>query len=420
MSGFSDYDAPVTALTTYLSSSWLTTTEINQQLDLLRLRARLQLLPPKFEIVDTHFFPKIVEVYQKDRSTYDPELPPTKNRHIWNIGQELANPESVKQFVCGVFNIKNLHWVCIVIDAEHNNVLYGNSMGCFDKQVEDEMMVAVRWWAALHLKCDLNGGCLPITCQADNFSCGVCAINAIQNFIFPQEPLLLPHEAVTERYRWCLNVFGRHTDFVSHFNFFVSQGFNKIAFQCSSLEPEDDANTVVTYKRVPVLGDRYTFERVVISIPHITESESTTPIDDVASQSLPITKSLSTTSVRVPSKRSPDIAGVQDTSRPIKQQKKLNNWFKPGTDDDVWAYHYRTQLEWEERQEETKQDAEEHRQAAKRHSTKLATKRKRRQRAKLVDEDIKLGRRDSTGKLIKAKVNILHWPRGLKLELTIL
>jgi len=154
LSGFSDHDAPMTTVAMYLSSSWLTTTMINQQLDLLRIRARLQLLPAKFEIADTHFFPKLVELYRLEKTdrTYKSESPPKKNRYIWNIGQELANPESVKQFICGICNIKNSHWVSVVIDAERNMVLYGDSMGCFDKPAIDEIMAAVRWWATVHLK----------------------------------------------------------------------------------------------------------------------------------------------------------------------------------------------------------------------------------------------------------------------------
>ena len=222
LSGFSDNDAPITTLATYLSSSWLSTTMINQQLDLLCLRARQQPLPAKFEIIDTHFFPKIVELYHTARSTYNPESPPIKNRHIWNIGRELANPGLVKQIVCGVFNIKDSHWVSIVVDAEHNEVLYGDSMGCFDKQVKDDTMVAVRWWVMLHLNCEVHGGRLPVTQQADSFSCGVCAINVIQHFVFPQEPLLLPHEAVTQRYRWFVNVIERHSDIVSCLSFYKS------------------------------------------------------------------------------------------------------------------------------------------------------------------------------------------------------
>ena len=159
--------------------------------------------------------------------------------------------------------------------------------------------------------------------------------------------------------------------------------------------------TIATYKRVPVLGDQYAFERTVIHVPQVIQVES--PTSQTLPATAPAAESATSGSVQVPSKQSSD--NVQDTGHAIKQQKKLDNWFKPGTDHDVRAYHDRTQLEWEERLEETKQEAGEHRQAVKQHAAKLATERKHHQRAKQVDADIKSGRCDSTGKLIKAKVN---------------
>jgi hypothetical protein len=60
--GFSDPES-IISLARYLSSDWLATTQINQQLDLLRWRIQHQHIPGrKHEIVNTHFFPKIIQL----------------------------------------------------------------------------------------------------------------------------------------------------------------------------------------------------------------------------------------------------------------------------------------------------------------------------------------------------------------------
>ena len=92
--------------------------------------------------------------------------------------------------------------------------------------------------------------------------------------------------------------------------------------------------TITMYKHVPVLGDQYAFERTVIHVPQVIES----PTSQTLPATIPAAESATSESVQVSSKQSSD--NVQDTGHAIKQQKKLDNWFKPGTDHDVRAYHY--------------------------------------------------------------------------------
>ncbi len=85
-------------------------------------------------------------------------------------------------------------------------------------------------------------------------------------------------------------------------------------------------------------------------------------------------------------------------------RKKLDAWFKPGTVEDVFAYHKRTDDEWKMRRSEIEEQEKQHQARVKDHQTKLAAERKRRQRAKDVAEDILAGRRDESGKIIPKKV----------------
>jgi len=97
-------------------------------------------------------------------------------------------------------------------------------------------------------------------------------------------------------------------------------------------------------------------------------------------------------------------------NEPVKRQKKLDMWFKPGTIDDVNAYHRRTDEEWYDKVDEVRRREERHRIDEENRKRGLAADRKRNQRARQVAEDIHTGRRDSMGKLIKKpKVRFLFF-----------
>jgi len=216
--GFSDPE-PVTSLACYLSTDWLATTQINQQLDLLRRRIQRQHMPSgKHEIVTTQFFPKIIQLFQRSHSTYMAESPPSDGRYPWAVGQNLAGPSSTT-IVSGVFNILDSHWVSMIVDVEKCTISYGDSL-VSDRKTKEVAMRAVQWWIGVHVTGDFVCVDLPITRQTDSVSCGVFAVNSIQHLVFPQERLLLAHEVITERYRWFLEALSLHNELVSFFVLF--------------------------------------------------------------------------------------------------------------------------------------------------------------------------------------------------------
>jgi len=89
----------------------------------------------------------------------------------------------------------------------------------------------------------------------------------------------------------------------------------------------------------------------------------------------------------------------------VKRQKKLDNWFKQGSRDDIIAYHQRMDLEWSENLEEIRiEDGKRHS-----HQKELAAERKRRQRDRETEADIKSGKRDTEGKIIKKKLQKVYY-----------
>jgi hypothetical protein len=464
---FSDPES-ITSLARYLSSDWLTTTQINQQLDLLCWRIQHQHIPGrKHEIVNTHFFPKIIQLFQQNQVhlTYTAESPPSDGHYPWAVGQDLADTTSGTTIVSGVFNVSNSHWVSMTVDVERRTISYGDSL-VSDRKVKEVVMRAVKWWIAVHIKNDFVHVDLPITCQTDSFSCGVFAVNSIQHLAFPQEGLFLPHGAITERYRWFLGVFTRHNELV---------GFFLLCSVCSHLHtlqvaPNNELapnshKSLLTFKAVPQDGG-FVFERTILaSVPtHIpinsgwvsTTADFVAPNDSlhlkpalpsmstpnpINSGSVPATAELVSTydsphlslnfasmppipidSGFVPSTAklgSPNNSShvgptpVQQkrprndhtglTSSISKRQKKLDTWFTPGTINDVVAYRQRTHLEWSEKDDDIQHQEKRNREENQRHKRENATERKRKQRAKEVVEDIQAGRRNNLGQMIKTK-----------------
>ncbi len=213
--GFSQAE-PMTKVAHYLSNKWLSTTHIDQQLDILRLKlANHDQFPTvsksaeQCEVVDTQFFPKIISIFRHSRSSYTKESALGGARHIFALGEDLSNPLSMKTMVCGVFNVLDSHWVSLVIDTEQHKILYGDSMEP-NRAVMEEAVNAVSWWISVHMLGEFAHVDLPITRQVDSFSCGVFAVNSIHHLLCHETGLLQPHGSITERYRWFLNVIKQH------------------------------------------------------------------------------------------------------------------------------------------------------------------------------------------------------------------
>lgn len=220
--GFPDPE-PLVKLAQYLSNKWLTTTHIEQQIHLLRLRLDAQYTNQSYsstyEIVGTQFFPKIINLFRHSRASYTQGEAPGGARHVHALGERLADLASKTTVACGVFNVCDSHWVAMAVDIERHMILYGDSMEPNDS-VKREAIAAVEWWVTTHVVGDFVHVDLPITRQVDSFSCGVFAVNSVQHLVFPKDDLLSPQDAITERYKWFIAAVNQHNEVVSYLDLF--------------------------------------------------------------------------------------------------------------------------------------------------------------------------------------------------------
>ncbi|KAF8495278.1 hypothetical protein F5888DRAFT_1616082 [Russula emetica] len=208
--GFTEAE-PTIKLACYLSRNWLATTHGTHQLDLLRWNlARSGMNPNSLcEVVNLSFFQKMVQIYHTRDTT--PYSAAAGARHLWNVGEELAN--GIRTMVIGIVNINDNHWIAVVIDATWSTIRYGDSLG--GKNVE--VKAAIAWWIGTHMSRKFLEEDLPITRQQDNHSCLIFAINAAGHFILPEQmPLLRPEDAAKERISMFMQVAQHDLKLVSY------------------------------------------------------------------------------------------------------------------------------------------------------------------------------------------------------------
>lgn len=182
--GFAD-NAPTVTLASYLSRNWLSTTHINQQLDLLRQELS-RVGNQEYEILGPDFFTKVRWLY-RDRAGNP--YPASGNRLIREVGHDLA--KGTRKIICGVANINENHWVGIVVDGTECKIKFGNSLGGSGA----ELKAAIRWWIQIHTSLDFEDANLDITRQSDAFNCGLFALNAVEHFTHPNTKPLLHYSA---------------------------------------------------------------------------------------------------------------------------------------------------------------------------------------------------------------------------------
>lgn len=190
-------------LATYLTVDWLNDEHESQMLDLLRHEIHYR-GNMKIDVGDIFFISRLKEV-SKRPADYG-----SSSCYIWlqRKGEEL-NDGTFNKFVV-ISNIRQNHWVAIVVDFECFQIHYGDSLGMIiDKELED----ALTWWIYYHTGQYFTVSDLPITRQHDAYSCGILAWNGIMVHLFPKEyQLLNPATLIYERLRIFLRIANRHND----------------------------------------------------------------------------------------------------------------------------------------------------------------------------------------------------------------
>jgi len=191
------YLEPITKFANYLSSGWLATSHIEQQLEVFAAKITRETPLSPFKIVLPVFLNKIVQIH---RCAEDYNSEHAGIRHIWAIGEELASDAHHRTTLCGIFNVDNSHWVTVIVDTKEHCILYGDSLGGWNCEVLD----ALQWWIEFHVHGKFKHRQLMIGQQTDGMSCALFAVNVV-HFVSPSCPLISQADVVTQRLQWFID-----------------------------------------------------------------------------------------------------------------------------------------------------------------------------------------------------------------------
>ncbi|PPR03038.1 hypothetical protein CVT26_004573 [Gymnopilus dilepis] len=403
--GFSNAE-PRVALATYLSNSWLTTTHIDQQLDLLRRHLFRHESTITCEVVGPRFLQRLNDIRVSSPKDYGPTS--NRDRHIWTVGEELRS--GLRTRLCGVVNVGNDHWVAVAIDTAQRKIFLGDSLGGDGSSYLQE---SLRWWMEVHVKGTFVFDTLPITRQMDSFSCGIMAVNAVKCFAAPTFSLISANRVSEER--------------LSAFLAVAEDDVNATATVGDSFIPP---GYCVTSKMQPAGDEGVFFLRDLVLMPTaaaipqlaiqptapVTPQQPTAILPPLSPWSPPPPPLPTSSTLTVPEKPVPsssarrsrseaDLRKRDPGSRETLKQQDLFKWVKTGVSaEEAEASRKRRDAYMDEiNAGQASEDQEDQGGRAKRRKTELATLRKQEQRKRERERDIASGRRDANGKLKKAK-----------------
>ncbi|KAF8059061.1 hypothetical protein FPV67DRAFT_1382418, partial [Lyophyllum atratum] len=180
---------PTVTLASYLSAKWLSTTHVNQCLDMLRWDLSRSTSDFDCEIVGPTFFARLRALFRtRETSPYGNN---PGSRDIWAVGSDLAIGD--RRSVGGIANVDNRHWIAVIINISASRILYGDSLG--GKNVE--LLDAISWWIHSHTGTTLEHSSLPIASQADGYNCLIYANDALRHH-YLSTPLLSGVQAAAD------------------------------------------------------------------------------------------------------------------------------------------------------------------------------------------------------------------------------
>ena len=154
----------------FLSKEWLSDDHLLVMLDLLQEDITTELQNQIF-IENMHFMNILTAAYH-ERMEYTSER---SFRWVRECGQQLAVGE--KTHLATIVNKGNVHWVALIINFVHGQILYGNSAG---QPIDKKITNILEWWTSYHTGSKFLVAGLDITIQCDSYSCGMFAWDALQ------------------------------------------------------------------------------------------------------------------------------------------------------------------------------------------------------------------------------------------------
>ncbi|KAF8891593.1 hypothetical protein CPB84DRAFT_1683234, partial [Gymnopilus junonius] len=198
---------PMDILTTYTTKNWLKDEHENQMLHLLECQLTRTRNDEGVHIGNTFFVTKLLEIYRRpDRD--DHYLNSANLSWLRNQGQEFGM--GVLDKLATIVNVRQNHWVAVIVDFQSAQILYGDSLG---STINEELEEALTWWTFHHTAQYFPIQNLPITCQRDGYSCGLLAWNALATKLLPELHSLMDSGTVQdERLKVFLQVVARHDE----------------------------------------------------------------------------------------------------------------------------------------------------------------------------------------------------------------
>ncbi|KIM35344.1 hypothetical protein M413DRAFT_39984, partial [Hebeloma cylindrosporum] len=188
----------ISDLALFCSEKWLRISQVDTMLEILRDQMRSKNMPAMVKNVD--FLQKLIKVYRHTRNSYADDA---STAFIRGLTEKLKTGEvSVVGLAVPVRytgsetqlpfdeDIISNHWCSFIIDTNERTIHYGDSLG---PPPPPELLDVLNWWLGLSFPTPFSLVELPITQQADTFSCAVFAVNALSHYFLPSRFSLLPN-----------------------------------------------------------------------------------------------------------------------------------------------------------------------------------------------------------------------------------
>jgi len=183
-------------LALFCSERWLGSAQmdamsavLNDQLASHQIQASVQ---------PNNFFQKLLATYRFARDLYSTDK---SNNFIRELAKDLKSGAvpvtctgvAVRLTIDGVIlpegqETPSNHWCALIIDTNQHTLHYGDPMG---SPPPAELIEVMTWWLGLLFTEAFSFRALPITRQADSFSCSILTINALSHYFIPSTSLLL-------------------------------------------------------------------------------------------------------------------------------------------------------------------------------------------------------------------------------------
>jgi hypothetical protein len=185
----------ISDLALFCSEQWLRSAQmdtmsavLNNQLESHQIQASVQ---------PNNFFQKLLTSYRFAKDTYSTDK---SNNFIRELAKDMKS--GTVPITCTAIAVRltgfgvilpegqetpSNHWCALIINITQHTLHYGDPMG---SPPPAELVSVMAWWLGLSFAESFKLETLPITRQADSFSCSILTINALSHYFFPSSSLL--------------------------------------------------------------------------------------------------------------------------------------------------------------------------------------------------------------------------------------